>query len=289
MKIASQTRKLDRYNNPIAYRIARWLLKRIYPVQPKHRSLQIAAEYEKGMMNIDTCYAAEREILFYGSVEPGISALIKKTVKQGDVCIDIGANIGALTLLMAFQTGPEGRVIAVEPHPQILQRLQNNVDLNQLHHVNIIPAAVSNTAGKTILFSKPGDHFHQGASSLRQSKELTHRNEIQTITGAALEEKVGTRKCKFVKIDVEGHDFIVLNEIRNLIERSKPVIVFEYVKNRWLETNSRIEDALSLLTACNYIFYTMRYNLLFPLINGVKSDCDVVCIPKLNLLTSAID
>ena len=281
MKIAFQTRKFDRYKNPISYRFSRWLLKRIYPVQPKHRSLQIAVEYDKGLINIDTCYAAERELLFYGSVEPGISALIKKTVKQGDVCIDIGANIGALTLLMAFQTGPEGRVIAVEPHPLMLQRLQNNIRLNRLRHVNIIPAAVSDTEGRKTLYSKPGDHFHQGASSLQQSEKLTDRMEIQTITGAVLEKKVGNEKCKFVKIDVEGHDYIVLKEIRNIVKESKPVIVFEYVKKPWSDTNSKIEDAITLLAEFNYHFYTMKYNLLFPLENGVNTDCDVVCMPEL--------
>ena len=280
MKIASRTRRLDRYKTPIAYRIARWLLKRIYPVQPKERSLKIVTEYESGMINIDTRYGAERELLFFGNVEPGISAFIRKTVKRGDFCIDIGANIGALTLLMAFQTGPEGQVLAIEPHPQILKRLQSNIVLNQLHHVNILPAAVSNTAGKQILYSKPGDHYHQGASSLHQSEKLTNRDEIQTITGADLEKIIGNENCKFVKIDVEGHDYVVLKEIRNIIKKSKPVIIFEYVKRPWSENNSRIDDALTLLNELNYHFYTMKYNLLFPLKNSVSSDCDVVCMPE---------
>jgi FkbM family methyltransferase len=233
------------------------------------------------MINIDTRYAAERELLFFGCIEPGISALIRKTVKPGDGCFDIGANIGALTLLMAFLTGPRGRVLAVEPHPQILKRLRSNVELNRLEHVKIIPAAVSNTSGKTSLYSKPGGHYHQGASSLRETKELTERYEIQTVRGAVLENEIAGHACRFIKIDVEGYDYIVLQEIRNIIKQSRPMIVFEYAQKRWSDTGSRIEDALTLLSDHGYRFYIMRKHLLFPLKNGVTSDCDVVCIPKM--------
>src|SRR6267378_465417 len=80
-------------------------------------------------MSVEIGNVIEEEILT-GSYDPESSRIIRKFVKPGDVCIDVGANVGAITVLLAKQTGRTGQVLAFEPGPPYLQKLRSNLDLN---------------------------------------------------------------------------------------------------------------------------------------------------------------
>lgn len=286
VRFARRSRRYSRFETPIAYRIIRKILKWLFPVQPPEQSLKMVTEYNQGLIYSDTMYSAEREILFFGVIEPGITDLIKRIVRPGDGCLDIGANIGALTLVMAFQTGSSGKVLAVESHPAMFERFQINIELNRLDQVEIIPAAISESTGKGILYAKAGTHYHQGGSSLKPSKSLDQRHEIHKMRGHELAGRFGEIRCKLIKIDVEGHDFIVLNELTGLIDSHRPFIITEYEKSRWEEHGCRVEQAIELLSPFDYRYYFMDKNLLYRMEDRLPDACDIVCVPKnLNLRT----
>ena len=67
-----------------------------------------------------------------GTYEPEVTALILSMLKNGKTALDIGANIGYFTLLMAHLVGLKGRVIAFEPFPLVYNLLQENLCLNNL-------------------------------------------------------------------------------------------------------------------------------------------------------------
>jgi hypothetical protein len=73
---------------------------------------------------IDLC------ICVLGAYEPGTRAAYSSLIKEGDVVLDIGANIGAHTLHFARLVGPSGRVYAIEPTDYAAERLQMNLALN---------------------------------------------------------------------------------------------------------------------------------------------------------------
>jgi FkbM family methyltransferase len=66
-----------------------------------------------------------------------------------ETVLDIGANIGYLTVLMAHKVGPAGRVIAFEPVPSVYARLCENLELNDLHHVQAERLAVADGEGQS--------------------------------------------------------------------------------------------------------------------------------------------
>jgi FkbM family methyltransferase len=282
MKLARFTRKFSRYENPFAYRLIRKIVKIVYPIKQPHSSLRTVIDYDEGLINVDTRLLSEYKILFFNNYEATITRLIKHIVKPGDFCLDIGANVGAITLVMAFATGSEGKVIAVEPHPVMVDRLRANIELNRRDNVLVIAAALSDTAGKAVLYAAEEHHFHQGLSSLEPSPGINREIPIEKITGKVLQEQIGDQLCGFIKIDVEGHDFIVLRQLADIIAKHRPHVIFEYHRERWLDNHCRIEQAVEFLRDLGYRIYFIKHDLIFPFESEVPDSCDFFCSPKMN-------
>lgn len=281
MKLSRFTRKFSRYENPFTYRFIRKMVKFVYPIKQRQSSLQTVIDYDRGFIHVDTNLLAEYKILFFNYCEPAITKLIKYIAKPGDLCLDIGANIGAITLVMSFATGPNGKVIAIEPHPRMVERLRANVDLNGLDNVSIIPVALSNTAGRTTLYTAEEDYFHQGRSSLKHSQGIDREISVEKITGEMLQDRIGNQLCSFIKIDVEGHDFIVLKELTDIIDKHRPHLIFEYQHDRWKEHHCDIRQAIEFISCYDYRIYFVKHDLVFPFEKALPDSCDIFCSPKL--------
>lgn len=279
MKLALFTRRFSRYRNPFAYRLSRRLLRLVLPKQD-HEPFRTVAPYDRGYIHIDTGRLHEYEILFHHEYEPAITELIRRIVREGDVCLDIGANIGSLTLTMAFAVGKTGKVIAVEPNPHIAQRLKANIDLNRLDNCAVIQAAVSDTKGTATLHVAPEGAFHQGKSSLKPVVGLMEEVNVETVRGDDLAREVGQGPCTFVKIDVEGHDFIVLRELSGIVEAHRPHVVFEYDRQNWQNHGSDARQALSFLGQLEYRVYYIKNDIIFPLAGDLPQNCDILGVPK---------
>src|SRR6266853_6141716 len=82
-----------------------------------------------------------------GLYEPEAMEGIRRLVKAGDYCIDVGANLGYYTISLATWVGPRGLVVAFEPFPGNFAILEKNVYLNQLQNVILEPSALSDCKG----------------------------------------------------------------------------------------------------------------------------------------------
>src|SRR5438093_1104363 len=92
--------------------------------------------------------AVERDA---GRYEEGVCALLLGTLRAGDVAVDVGANIGVLTVLMADLCGASGRVLAFEPAAENFAYLGANVRANGLDNVAASMAAVTDADGAVAL------------------------------------------------------------------------------------------------------------------------------------------
>ncbi|MHA1492207.1 MAG: FkbM family methyltransferase [Promethearchaeota archaeon] len=142
---------------------------------------------------------------------------IKKNVKNGDFVLDIGANIGYFTLILAKLIGKEGKVFAFEPEPNNFSLLSKNVSINGYKNVILINKAVSNKNGKVKLFLNEeniGDHRIFDSNDGRQSIE------VETIR---LDDyfKNYNEKIKFIKMDIQGAEMDAIQGMVNLIQKSK--------------------------------------------------------------------
>lgn len=109
---------------------------------------------------IDPRETIGRAIWTTGLYDLAVSEALFRLVRPGSVCLDVGANIGYMSSLMAFQAGSAGRVLAFEPHPMVGDMLAKNLDQfsrqSAAAPVTLHPVAVSDVAGDARLLDTDG-------------------------------------------------------------------------------------------------------------------------------------
>lgn len=171
----------------------------------------------------------QHHIFFMGHYEPQLTRWIKNELSVGAVVLDIGANVGAFSLLFAKYAGPGGRVIAVEPHPQNASLLRANLLLNQLAQVVVVTTAVGSSGALVRL-----DGFDAQNQGLVQSSRLeggafgTASLVVPQLSGDALVSALALQRLDLIKIDAEGADLDILHSLRGSIAKHLPNIIFEF-------------------------------------------------------------
>jgi len=153
-------------------------------------------------------------------LEPGTSDVLRRLVQPGMVVADVGANIGLLTLVVAWAAGPSGKVIAFEPEAIPRSNLEKMRHLNGLSWVEVRDQAVGAEAGQLT--------FHVsdiiGHSSLYALPETEGSREIQ-VEVVRLDDVAPAKRMDVVKIDVEGAELDVLAGMSGLIARNKDLAI----------------------------------------------------------------
>lgn len=175
--------------------------------------------------------------------------IISKFCKTGTTVIDIGANIGEWSLPMARSIGEEGRLISFEPIPYLCDSVNKTFRINGIFHARCFPIAISNKIGNAKLFMNCGKEeiLNIGASSIEgPPSENSTTIEVQTAT---LDEFISIHKVdriSFIKIDVEGHEYAVIEGAVQTLSTHRPVLTIE-VGNESSEKRELISDILKRL------------------------------------------
>jgi FkbM family methyltransferase len=151
-----------------------------------------------------------------GNYEYEERILLEKTVGRGGVVFDIGAHVGFYTLLASVLVGPEGKVFSFEPVPRNLFFLHEHLRINNISNVKVIRKAVSNSCGIA--------YFGTNASSYTWHFQEDGNLQVETISLDELIAKQFIPIPDFIKIDVEGAEFLVLSGARKLLEANKITI-----------------------------------------------------------------
>lgn len=152
-------------------------------------------------------------------------------IRPQDTVIDVGANIGAFTIVAA-RAASSGRVYAVEPSSANFVLLNENVRLNQLENVKTLNLALSASDGSAVLHfggECPSLHFESGVET-----ETVATRSLESLLNAE-----GLSRVDLLKLDCEGAEFdILLNASENALSRVHK-IVMEY-HNVSLEKNHKV-------------------------------------------------
>jgi hypothetical protein len=114
-------------------------------------------------------------IHFFGAYEPEVRTEIRRRLRPGDTAIDVGANAGWHTLLMACRVGPGGRVIAVEPNPSSRERLEHAIAINRLTNVRVDARALADREGRRMFEAPPAGDVWDGTGRLVGDESRTRR------------------------------------------------------------------------------------------------------------------
>lgn len=199
------------------------------------------------VVELDGRYTIERAMA-RRNYEPEIQKTIAQYVPHGAICFDIGANVGAVTFMIARQAGLSGKVYALEPSPVIHLRLTRNLGLNPQWREVIRPVqlGLSDQPGKLFWTM---DYQYLGNGVLGPTGEV----EVEVSTLDQLVDQLKPAKIDFVKIDVEGMELNVVRGALSTLQRFRPVILFETVGYLYrAELNKEFEELLQLLAQLDY-------------------------------------
>jgi FkbM family methyltransferase len=171
-----------------------------------------------------------------GYWESWITLALARTVRPGWHCLDIGANHGYYTLLMADAARPDGRVLPIEPTPRLADLLQQTLDINGFPHVEVVSKAAFDSDGQTLQLVVPPRRSLNAriADSAAPTEDAVA---VESVTVDTL-----TRdwlRVDLIKIDVEGAEEAVWRGMeRTLAANPEAVVVLEFNAARYDDTSA---------------------------------------------------
>lgn len=166
-----------------------------------------------------------RSLELYGEYSEYEVAVFQKCLKPGGVALELGANIGSLTVPMAKIVGPTGKVIAFEPGEDTLALLLKNIEQNDLNDiVQIIPKGASDAPGRAAIVYNPNPNYPK--VSLGDNPH-TRGNEPDGWINLITVDSLNLERLDFAKIDVDGCEQFAVEGMRETIMRCRPFIFIE--------------------------------------------------------------
>jgi FkbM family methyltransferase len=144
--------------------------------------------------------------------------------KKGDTVIDIGAAFGLYTITSSKRVGANGKVIAIEAHPDSFEMLNRNIKLNGLNNVTTLNYAVYSKETKVKIYS----NYTIMSERIREEQVKEKFVEVNADTLDSILQQNGIRQeqINWIKIDVEGAEFEVLKGAHNTLSNSKDIALY---------------------------------------------------------------
>ena len=219
-----------------------------------------------------------------GTYEKGTIQLLQKYLDSGSSFLDIGANIGLMSVIASKHVGETGLVYAVEANPNTVSILQTNIELNGCKNIELLPVALSDERGTALLFEN-WEVNRGGASLISQgSQEKGVEVKMERLDDLFNEDT----KINLVKIDVEGFEPQVLRGGMTWFRKQLPIFIIEVSEKREKEVGPSPQEVMELVrTIGNYRFYKQkgtkeRRGKLVEIKNPkeLPTHDNIICIPK---------
>ncbi len=173
----------------------------------------------------------ERSMFCHGTYEQGTLYILKKCLNVDDVFIDVGANIGLMSIIASNIIGDKGKVLSFEPDSKICSILKHNIQINSVSNTTVFNFALGAKKDKGYLQQRVdanrGSNFLSFDDRNKNSKEVL----IFTLDEIKQEQKIS--EIKLIKIDVEGWETEVLKGARDILQKSNaPILIIEFSKSQ---------------------------------------------------------
>lgn len=202
----------------------------------------------------DSDHALLAALLENGELEPGTSRLLEQFLEPGDVFVDVGANIGLVSLAAARAMQETGKIFAFEPFPGTRARMERSLWINGLSHMaKVCEAAVSNRNGRSTLFLGRTSGHHSIFALDEAGTDYEHQIEVELVTlDSALPPD---QAITLIKIDVEGAELEVVEGATSTLQRNKDVaLIAEFGPSHLQRAGHGVDDWLGVFEKLGYSF-----------------------------------
>jgi FkbM family methyltransferase len=178
--------------------------------------------------------------------------LEKLNIKDTDLIIDIGANIGWYSLVLSSKNSPE--VISFEPTPVTYSLLKENIELNGKKNVHAYNVAVSDKAEKLTLHLYKD--YNPGRNSFIKQKNSISTSEVDTIRLDSFlkEKRMDERTVKLIKIDIEGYEYTAMSGALECLSKTE-YIVSEFSPELMKQINQDPMKYINLLKNSGFMLH----------------------------------
>lgn len=181
-------------------------------------------------------------------------------LRQGDVVIDAGANVGDTAMFAAKRVGPTGSVHAIEAHPRTFAFLREHVAMNGLSNVALYNVALGASSGEICvsdLRTDDGNHVAADGISVAQGR----LDDLLCHVG----------KVNLLKVDVEGYEKFVFQGAARILAASDAVL-FESWESHYRKFGYCSDDVLSLLRSAGFVILQESGGSWAPIASGHRSE-----------------
>lgn len=212
----------------------------------------------------------DRTIAVEKAFEPETSELVKRIVKPGMRILDVGANIGYFTNILAKQVGTTGKIFAFEPVGSYRKQVEWHVQANKFSDiVKIFPYGLSNSnESLKIGMDNTSASLHWTPNT---PPERYEQIELRRLDDLVKEEKIN--QIDFIKIDIDGHEPFFIEGANEFFKTNKPIILIEFANLNLFVAGSDVIKLKSQLEDKGYVLYSEKTKKPFVSITEFLTEC----------------
>ncbi len=214
-------------------------------------------------------------ILFYG-INNQNKDIMYSLIKDGDVVLDVGTNIGEVILNIA-KKNIKGKIYGFEPVDYNYEKLLTNISLNNFSNIIVNKLALSDKKETLFYQEKKG---HSGGISM--NKEVRNGNNYKAIESLTLDEFVKEKrleKIDFIKVDIEGFEMNFLQGAKETIKKFKPRLFFEIDEKKLIQQRTSPEKLMEEIRFLGYKIIDVESKIEIMPNERAKVHSDIYCLP----------
>ena len=217
MNIRGYVKTVFEQEKPLKFVVSRILIRsklcKLFIIKQKNYNLRFDPVSSSGALWINPNYYRPANVFF------------SDYLKKGDKVIDIGANIGTVTIEASKKIGDSGKVYSIEPHPQIYKYFIGNIRLNRLKNVKTFNFALGNKDGTIFFSNKHSDD---------QNSIITNKNGIRVKLKKLDDLEINEDFIDLIILDAIGYEKFVVEGGKDILKRTKCVhfpVLEKFFKN----------------------------------------------------------
>jgi FkbM family methyltransferase len=242
-----------------------------------------------GSLTLNLCLDEhmQSQIFWYGYYSRDIVLVLDRLLSPGMVVLDVGANIGEISLCAGKRVGANGDVFSFEPMPAIHQTLQQNISLNSMLQIHPIEMGIADAEGEAKIYSadsvfKDGTR-HLGLGTLYPMNSRTTLAAIIKLTTIdAFVMSKNVKRVDLIQVDAEGAELKALIGAENTLKRFKPVLILELQKESSEASGCSPHALLDYLEKHGYVVFSIGRKAKLRSLDkhSVEPFQNILCLPS---------